>query len=221
MNYYLINGASSGIGHELAMQLAEAGNMVIDTFNQTESDAGNSTIHFYYLNVLDDNLSSDFLTKELAAFVYSRSSINLRPYKKTTPSDFELDYKLQVIGAIKLLQLVLPRLRKFANASIVLFLNVVVQTGLAFHTQVSTFKVAIIGLVRAFSAAYAPYISVNCIASSLTNTPLAASLLNNKQKWEANAFRVTLKRIDSTEDLFDMAIFLLSQKAGFLTGQIL
>ena len=117
--------------------------------------------------------------------------------------------------------MVLPRLKKSENASIVLFSTVAVQTGLPFHTQVSASKGAIEGLARSLAAEYAPAIRVNCIAPSLTDTPLAASLLNTDQKKEVNALRHPLKRIGTTADIANMAAFLLSEKAGWITGQIL
>lgn len=221
MNNYLIVGASSGIGQELAKQIEENGNQVIGTFNRHEPELIASNIQFHHLNVLDDNISLDFLPDQLNGFVYCPDSINLRPFERIKPADFESDYKLQVLGAIKILQLVLPRLKKSANASVVLFSTVAVQTGLAFHTQVSTSKGAIEGLTKALAAEYSPNVRVNCIAPSLTDTPLAASLLNNEQKREANAARHPLKRIGAATDIANMAAFLLAEKSGWITGQIL
>jgi NAD(P)-dependent dehydrogenase (short-subunit alcohol dehydrogenase family) len=119
------------------------------------------------------------------------------------------------------LQLVLPRLKKSANASIVLFSTLAVQTGLPFHTQVAASKGAIEGLTKSLAAEYAPKIRVNCIAPSLTDTPLAAFLLNTDQKKEANAARHPMKRIGTADDIAGMAAFLLSEKSGWITGQIL
>lgn len=221
MQNYLIIGASSGIGKELARQLAESGKQVIATFNKNNPTTENPNIRFHQLNVLEDSISLDFLPDELAGFIYCPGSINLRPFERIKPADFESDYKLQVIGAIKLLQIVLPLLKKSANASVVLFSTVAVQTGLPFHTQVSASKGALEGLTRALAAEYAPNIRVNCIAPSLTDTPLAAFLLNNEQKKETNALRHPLKRIGTTFDIANMAAFLLSEKASWITGQIL
>jgi len=221
IQHYLVVGASSGIGHELALQLAGAGNQVSATFHNNEPNNVVPNIQFYHLNVLEDNLTVDFLPDELAGFVYCPGSINLRPFERIKPADFESDYKLQVTGAIKLLQLVLPRLKKSSNASIVLFSTLAVQSGLPFHTQVAASKGAIEGLTRALAAEYAPAIRVNCIAPSLTDTPLAAILLNTEQKREVNALRHPLKRIGSTKDIANMAAFLLSEKASWITGQIL
>jgi NAD(P)-dependent dehydrogenase (short-subunit alcohol dehydrogenase family) len=46
-------------------------------------------------------------------------------------------------------------------------------------------------------------------------------LLNNDQKREANAQRHPLKRFGTAEDIANMAEFLLSQKANWITGQVL
>ena len=220
MQHYLIIGASSGIGQELATQLARSGNKVTGTFNKNKPLYEIPNIQFHFLNVLEEEISLDSLPEELSGLVYCPGSINLRPFDRLKPSDFEADYKLQVIGAIKLIQFVLPRLKKAANASIVLFSTVAVQTGLPFHTQVSASKGALEGLTKAMAAEFAPKIRVNCIAPSLTNTPLAAALLNTEQKIEANAQRHPLKRVGTTEDIASMAAFLLSEKASWITGQI-
>lgn len=221
MQNYLIIGGSSGIGKDLAVQLSQSGNHVFATFNKNEPINVNPQIHFHHLNALEDTPSLDFLPDELEGLAYCPGSINLRHFERIKPADFETDYKLQVIGAIKLIQLVLPRLKKTENASIVLFSTVAVQTGLPFHTQVAASKGAIEGLTKALAAELAPKIRVNCIAPSLTDTPLAASMLNTEQKKEANALRHPLKRIGTTEDIANMAAFLLSAKASWITGQIL
>ena len=128
---------------------------------------------------------------------------------------------MQVVGAVKTIQAVSSKLKNAENAAIILFSTMAVQNGLPFHSQVSASKGAIEGLTKALAAEYAPKIRVNCIAPSLTDTPLAASLLNTDQKRDANAERHPLKRIGTTEDIVHMAEFLLSDKASWITGQIM
>ena len=106
MQNYLIIGGSSGIGQELAIQLFQSGNQVFATFNKSEPRVENTDIHFHHLNVLEDTLYLDFLPDELAGLAYCPGSINLRHFERIKPVDFETDYKLQVIGAIKLIQLI-------------------------------------------------------------------------------------------------------------------
>jgi NAD(P)-dependent dehydrogenase (short-subunit alcohol dehydrogenase family) len=86
---------------------------------------------------------------------------------------------------------------------------------------VASSKGAIEGLTKALAAELAPTIRVNCIAPSLTNTPLAASLLNSDQKIDANAQRHPLKRVGTPLDIANAVEFLLTDKSSWVTGQIL
>lgn len=221
MANYLIIGASSGIGNKLAIQLSESGHRVFGTYYKNEIHSDNVLLSYHSLNVLDETLSFDFLPDTLDGVIYCPGSINLRPFERIKPADFVNDYNLQVAGAIKTLQAVIVKLKSSENAAIILFSTVAVQTGLPFHTQVAASKGAIEGLTKALAAEYAPKIRVNCIAPSLTDSPLAAALLNTDQKREANAQRHPLKRIGTTGDMANMAEFLLSPKAGWITGQIM
>jgi NAD(P)-dependent dehydrogenase (short-subunit alcohol dehydrogenase family) len=220
MANYLIIGASSGIGKTLTSQLAADNHQVFGTYNKNEIQSENPMIKYFQLDVLDEVLDLGFLPEEIHGIIYCPGSINLRPFERIKPIDFINDYNLQVIGAIKVIQAAISKLKNSENASITLFSTLAVQTGLPFHSQVSASKGAIEGLTKALAAEYAPKIRVNCIAPSLTDTPLAASLLNNDQKKEANALRHPLKRIGTTTDIASIVEFLVSPKASWITGQI-
>ncbi len=218
-NYFIV-GASSGIGKQLATQLSEAGHKVYGTYHKTDVSTSKLNIEYHLMNVLED-INVDFLPETVDALVYCPGSINLKPFTRLKAADFLSDFELQVGGAVKVIQAVLPRLKAAEQSSIILFSTVAVQIGLPFHSQVSASKGAIEGLTKSLAAELAPKIRVNCIAPSLTDTPLAAMLLINEQKKEANAERHPLKRIGSTRDIANMAEFLISDKAIWITGQIM
>jgi NAD(P)-dependent dehydrogenase (short-subunit alcohol dehydrogenase family) len=220
MSNYFIVGASSGIGKVIAEDLAKAGHQVYGTFNKNAcSDQENLNYHFLDVMSMDYDLS--FLPDKIDGLVYCPGSIVLKPFHRIKAEDFANDYQLQTIGAIKTIQAVLPKLKESGNASIVLFSTLAVQTGLNFHSLVASSKGAIEGLTRALAAEFAPSIRVNCIAPSLTDTPLAASLLNTDDKRLANAQRHPLKRIGTAEDISNLALFLLTEKSSWMTAQIL
>ena len=220
MGNFLVIGASSGIGNAIALQLIKEGHEVYGTFNSHPIESVQN-FNTHHLNVLDESIDFSFIPTTLHGLIYCPGTINLRPFARIQPSDFLQDFNLQVGGAVKVIQAALPALKNSGSASIILFSTVAVQLGLNFHTQVAASKGAIEGLTKALSAELAPNIRVNCIAPSLTNTPLAASLLNSEQKMEANAQRHPLKRVGTVNDISEMACFLLSDKSNWITGQIL
>jgi NAD(P)-dependent dehydrogenase (short-subunit alcohol dehydrogenase family) len=220
MKNYLIIGASSGIGKSLAEILSNHGHNVIGTYNSTEVTASDN-VSYHALDVMDDELDLSFVPEQLDGIVYCPGSINLKPFHRIKPENFIEDLNLQVVGAIKVIQAILGNLKKGEHPSILLFSTVAVQMGFNFHTQVSVSKGAIEGLTKALAAELAPTIRVNCIAPSLTDTPLAGKLLSTDDKKQANAERHPLKKIGTPEDISEMAAFLLSDKAKWMSGQII
>ena len=220
MKNFIIIGASSGIGKQLASQLSKAEATVFGTFYKTENTDSDDSVSMHYLNVLDENPDLSFLPDVIDGLAYCPGSINLKPFARIKSEEFLQDYQLQVLGAIKIIQAILPKLKKSERASVVLFSTVAVQTGFNYHTIVAASKGAIEGLTKALAAELAPNIRVNCIAPSITDTPLAATLLSTDEKKAANAQRHPLKKIGSVEDIANMAEFLLTDKSAWITGQI-
>lgn len=220
MKNYLIIGGSKGIGREICSVLISGDNLVYATYNKTEPPPDNDLLKYNHCDVQDDKLDFSFLPDTLDGVVYCPGSINLKPFGRIKPEEFSGDFNFQVVGAVKVLQAVMPMLKKSRSASIVLFSTVAVQTGFSFHAQVAASKGAIEGLTRSLAAEFAPDIRVNCIAPSLTDTPLAASLLNSEDKKAAAAQRHPLKKFGSVSDIANMAEFLLSEKSSWITGQV-
>lgn len=220
MKNFLIIGASSGIGKRLADILADSGNKVYGTYCTNPIQNNTPGPEYHFCNVLEENLNFNFLPDTLDGLVYCPGNITLKPFGRIRPEEFVQDFNLQVVGAVKVIQAVLPKLKSSESASIVLFSTVAVKTGFNFHTMVSASKGAIEGLSVSLAAELAPKIRVNCIAPSLTDTPLAEPLLNNEAKREANSQRHPLKRIGNVNDIAEMAGFLISDKSGWITGQV-
>lgn len=219
MKNIVIIGASSGIGKASA-ELLTIDNKVWGTYHSHPINSTENT-SYHELNVLEDSIDLSYLPEQIDGLIYCPGAINLKPFARIKAADFLDDYQLQVLGAIKVIQTLLPKMKLSTSASIVLFSTVAVQAGFNFHSIVSASKGAIEGLTRALSAELAPKIRVNCIAPSITNTALANSLLNSPEKIEANAQRHPLKRIGQAEDIAEAVKFLISEQSSWMTGQIL
>ena len=214
----LIIGGSSGIGEALVTQLNDGSNQLF-LASRSESQITGENIHYQQIDVLGD-FQLD-LPEQLDAVVYCPGSINLKPFHRLKEEDFLADFKVNHIGAVKVIQQSLKALKKSENASIVLFSTVAVQTGLSFHSSVASAKGAIEGLGKALAAELAPTIRVNVIAPSLTDTPLAERLLSSDDKKKANADRHPLKSIGTAEDMANTARFLISEDSRWMTGQVI
>lgn len=216
MKEILVIGGSSGIGKAVVEKLLANREVVHATYNENPVNE----VNFHQLDVTSNAYNLDFVPDELHGLVYCPGSINLKPFHRIKPEEFVADLQLQTIGAIKIIQQVLPNL-KAGKGSVVLFSTVAVQQGFNFHSQVAVSKGAIEGLTRSLAAELAPTVRVNCIAPSLTDTPLAGKLLNSDQKKEANAERHPLKRIGTSEDIANAVAYLLSDESSWVTGQIM
>ena len=214
----LIIGGSSGIGEALVTQLNDGSNQLF-LASRSESQITGENIHYQQIDVLGD-FQLD-LPEQLDAVVYCPGSINLKPYHRLKEEDFLSEFKVNHIGAVKVIQQSLKALKKSENASIVLFSTVAVQTGLSFHSSVASAKGAIEGLGKALAAELAPTIRVNVIAPSLTDTPLAERLLSSDDKKKANADRHPLKSIGTAEDMANTARFLIGEDSRWMTGQVI
>jgi len=217
MKTTLIVGASSGIGYALAQNLINNNQSVI-SLSRNKPDLEN--IEHYSYDVLS-NEQLPQISQQIDGIVYCPGSINLKPFRTLKHQDFITELELNVLGAIKILQAYSSNLVQSKNASVVFFSTVAVQTGMPFHSSVAVSKGALEGLTRALAAEFAPKIRVNCIAPSLTQTPLAGKLINTPEKLEAGANRHPLKRIGTASDIANAAEFLLSEKASWVTGQVI
>lgn len=203
----VIIGGSHGIGEAIVKELRETAN--IFTFSRT----GN-------FDVLKDTLPLTDLPDVIDGVVYCPGSINLKPFHLLKMEDFQNDFALNTLGAVKVLQALYPRLRKSEAASVVLFSTVAVQKGMNFHSSVAMAKGAIEGLTRSLAVEWAPKIRINAIAPSLVATPLAEKITSNPKAMELTIEKHPMKRIGTASDIAEMALFLMSPKATWVTGQV-
>jgi NAD(P)-dependent dehydrogenase (short-subunit alcohol dehydrogenase family) len=224
----LIYGASGGIGAATARKLAARGYALHLTARDAErlgTIAAELDASFTVADV-EDPAAFDRVAAEagpaLAGLVYAVGTINLKPLTRLTLIDFERDFRVNAAGAALAVQKALPALKAHeGTAAVVLFSTVAVAQGFTAHASVAMAKGAVEGLTLALAAELAPKIRVNAIAPSLTRTPLAKALTGNEQMATAIAQMHAIPRLGEAEDSAGLAAFLISDEAGWMTGQII
>lgn len=221
MKNVVVIGCGQGIGFATAKLLSDKNQVTgISRSNNPEIDSLN--IDFHELDILSGNLDEINFPEVVDGLIYSPGSINLKPFNRLSPDDFKNDFEINVLGAVKIIQKLLPALKKSESASIVLFSSVAAKLGMPFHASISASKSAVEGLTKSLAAEFsAQKIRVNCIAPSLTDTNLAAQLLSTPEKRESSGKRHPLQRVGNADEMAKMAEFLLSENASWITGQII
>jgi len=218
-NIFIVGG-SNGIGLSLIKQISSKNNIYSASRNDNNLNDYNVK-YIKYDSVNDLEIDTSILPDKIDGFVYCPGSINLRPFNTLKTESFLEDYKINFLGAIKSLKMILPLMQKSDNSSIVFFSTVAVSTGMPFHSSISSSKGAIEGLTRSLAAEFAPKIRVNSIAPSIVKTNLSEKFLNSDLKIEKASEKHPLGRIGKVEEISKLTSYLLSDDSSWVTGQVI
>ena len=221
---YLIVGATGSIGSNLATQLYDSNKEVhLVGRNEDETKSLSEKLGFTY--TIADVLEDGFVDKiksdidDIKGIAYCVGSIDLKPLKISSESDFNKCMKLNLYSAVELIKGFQDSLKK-NKGSIVLFSTVAAQRGFTNHSIIASAKAAVEGLAVSIAAEFAPDIRVNCVALSLINSKIAQPILKNAALAQGIAKAHPLKRIGEGKDGAALAKFLLTEESSWVTGQV-
>ena len=217
MKNIVIIGGSHGIGLETVKILSKEHQEHL--FSRTAPEVSLPHVNHSIFDVLTDAFPIDQINTPIDGFVYCPGSINLKPLKMLSNEAFRADMEINFFAMLPIVQAIMPKMNE--GSSMVFYSTVAVAMGMPFHASIAAAKGAVEGFVKSIAAENAPKLRVNCIAPSLTNTPLAGRLLNNDKKKEMMDARHPLKRVGTANDIAEMTAFLLSDKSSWMSGQII
>ena len=228
MTKHIIIG-TSGIGGALARQLSAQGaslHLIARDEAKVKPLAEELGASFVIADVTNSEaleLAVQAAGTEVDGLAYCVGTINLKPAHRTSDADVLKDFELNALGALRAARAVMPAMKASlaATASIILFSTVAVGQGFASHASIAMAKGAVEGLTRTLASEWAPKIRVNAIAPSLTKSPLAAFMTSNEASAEAIAAMHPLQRLGEVGEIAALAAFLLSDQAGWITGQVI
>ena len=212
----LVIGGNSLIGQEVIKLSNSKGDNVIAT---SRSTIDLPLENFIQLDPNEDLSSLDALPDSIDALLYCPGSISLKSIQRMDISDIREDFRINVEGAFNIIKKVLPNLKKDEGASVVFISSVAAKSGMTFHSSIAASKAALEGFARSLASELAPRVAVNCIAPSLTNTPMAEHLLNNEKKLQSSEERHPLNTIGDPTKVAKVIYNLFSAKEDWITGQ--
>ena len=222
----VVIGATGAIGAATARQVAASGaglHLVARDEQRVAALAGELDATWAVADVLDDAALQAGVRaagSEIAGLSFCVGSIVMLPLARASVDDFMLAFRLNAVAAARAVAAAADGLRACPGAGVVLFSTVAVRAGFANHAVISAAKGAVEGLTTALAAELAPGVRVNCIAPSLTRSGIAQPLTGNEAMAKAIAAQHPIPRLGEGNDAGALAAFLLSDQAGWITGQV-
>jgi len=170
---------------------------------------------------LEGDLSELDNVSDIDGLVYFPGTINLKPFTMLKEDDFLNDFKINVLGAAKVIKKVVNKLKEADGASVVLVSSVAASIGLPFHASIGASKSALEGMVRSLASEYTnAKVCFNVVAPSLTETNLSTNLLKTDRLVEASKERNPMKEIGDPTKIAKTIDFLLDAHNNWMTGQV-
>lgn len=230
----LITGATGAIGSALARRLAGGGYRLalcgrdIDRLQHFRASLPDDTV-VYAVDVTDHVAVETMMLQlterfgPIAGLAHCVGSVLLRPLHLTTLSDWERQIALNLNSAFHVLKaFVAQALKASRPGAAVLTSSLVAQAGFPNHEAVAAAKAGVAALAMTAAATYADKgIRVNAVMPGLTRSSLSARLTGTPEAEARSAALNPMGRIGEPEDIANAIRFLLSDEAGWITGQCL
>lgn len=231
----VITGASRGIGRAIALEMAAQGAKVIINYNgskeraesvQEEIRAKGGFAGIYQCDV-SDFAACELFFKDIIK-EYGRIDILVNNAGITrdgllmamSEEDFDRVVDTNLKGAFHCMRFVSRQMLKQKSGRIINMSSVSGVAGNAGQANYSASKAGIIGLTKAVAKELASrHITVNAIAPGFIDTEMTA-VLSDSVKEEA-VKRIPLGSFGKPEDIAALAVFLASDRAGYITGQVI
>ena len=157
-----------------------------------------------------------------AALAHCAGTTLLSPLHRTPAEQYRACLTANLDSAFFMLGAFVEALRQAREpGAAVLVSSVVARIGVANHEAIAAAKAGVEGLARSAAATYAPSrIRINAVAPGIMDTPAVARIIGNEAARAGAAKQYPLPGIGDPTDLARLMAWLLSDKAGWITGQV-
>ncbi|MGN1145498.1 MAG: 3-oxoacyl-[acyl-carrier-protein] reductase [Acetatifactor sp.] len=231
----LVTGASRGIGREIALTLAGYGATVIVNYNGSkekaeqvveEIAAQGGCAEAVQCSVADFNACGEMIQNMLAKYGHIHILVNNAGITKDnlvmkiSEEDFDAVLDTNLKGTFCTIKHMYRAFLKQKSGRIINLASVSGLLGNAGQANYSASKAGIIGLTKSVARELASRgITVNAVAPGYIDTDMTQAMTDTAK--EAVLSQIPLKRAGSPKDIAEMVAFLASDKASYITGQVI
>ncbi|MFM7482221.1 MAG: SDR family NAD(P)-dependent oxidoreductase [Candidatus Methylopumilus sp.] len=228
--HILITGATGGLAQALVKNLTKNNWQLVlvsrdakkmqEIYGNEHTQIIADCSNFQGAKKMFDEIISRNIT--LTSLAHCVGSIKLGSLHRTSEDDFIDCISTNLFSAFFTLSLFVEHLKKSsAHGSAVFVSSAAASIGIPNHEVISASKGGLEALVRSSAATYAASnIRINAVSPGILDTPASANLLSSDLMRDIAAKQYPIKGIGSTEEVADLMLWLLSDKAQRVTGQV-
>lgn len=231
----LITGASRGIGKACALAFAKDGYNIAINYNSNDMAANlvkeevtalGVRCEIYKCDVSDSRAVQEMTAKIIGDFgavdvlVNNAGIAQQKLFDLITDEDYDRMFAVNTKGVFNCSREISKIMLRNHSGSIINISSMWGTMGASMEVHYSASKSAIIGMTKALSKELGPGgIRVNCIAPGLIDTEMNA--IHSEETLRELAEETSLMRIGKPEEVANLAVFLASDKASYITGQVI
>lgn len=227
----IVTGCARGIGRAIARAFAENGAKVagadlnVDGVRETLADYPDCTA--YSCNIADEEACKDLVDKVVEH--YGRLDVLMNnagifcqaPVTQMSAADWHKMFSVNVDSLFYLTKYAMPHLLK-TKGNVVQTASVNGLGGDYMSWAYNATKHAVVGMVRSLCIDYGPQgVRINAVAPAMTATDMNRSVWTVPEKVAPFIERIPMARIGQVEDIARAVMFLASEDAAYITGQVL
>ena len=230
MRNVVITGGSRGIGAACARAFSKNGDRVFIIYEKNTDAAVRTAEETGAIAIKADISSSSEVNSairlirekhgKIDVLVNNAGIAQIKVFNDITEQDWDRMFDVNVKGAFLMTKAVLPDMINKKNGKIINISSIWGQTGGSCEVHYSAAKAAVIGLTKALAKELGPSgICVNCIAPGVIDTEMNAEL--DITAISELIEEIPLEKIGTAENIAKTALFLASEGAGYITGQVI
>lgn len=230
MGSVFITGGSRGIGATCVRAFAEAGRPAAFTYSARRDKAEALAAETGALALCADSADRDAVENAVKTARESLGAIDTvvcnagiaqqKLFQDITDDEWLTMLNVNLMGAVRTIRAALPDMLHRQKGSIVIVSSMWGERGASCESHYAASKAALIGLSRSLALELGPSgIRVNCVAPGVIDTDMNA--MHGGDVMQSLADETPLERIGRADEVADSILYLCSEKASFVTGQVL